>query len=108
MEDIEKTMRVNMLIDLYGELLTPKQQMYLKYYYEDDLSLSEIAEELDVSRNACFDQIKRAKKQLENYEATLHLLEKYEKRQSLIEEIEKDQNLDHSKIHQYIDRLKDL
>lgn len=108
MNDIQKTMRMNMLIDLYGDLLTQKQQQYLAYYYEDDLSLSEMAEELEVSRNACYDQIKRATKQLENYEDNLHLLEKYEKRQALIEEIEQDQSMDHQKIHHYIDKLKDL
>lgn len=52
MDELEKTNQVNLLIDVYGNLMTEKQQRYLSMYYEEDLSLSEIAEILEVSRNA--------------------------------------------------------
>ena len=53
------------LYDLYGSLLTDKQKVYFEDYYFLDLSISEIAENYAVSRNAVFDQIKRVTKALE-------------------------------------------
>lgn len=46
-------------MDCYSDLLTEKQQTYLEYYYQEDYSLSEIAQILDVSRNAVFDNLKK-------------------------------------------------
>ena len=73
---LEKKQRVNLLMDCYEELLTDKQQEYLMLYYEEDLSLAEIADDLGVSRNAVHDNLKRAVASLEDYENKLHLLEK--------------------------------
>ena len=60
-------------MDCYCDLLTDKQQDYLTLYYEEDLSLAEIAEDLNVSRNAVYDNLKRAVASLEDYESKLHL-----------------------------------
>ncbi|WP_336968253.1 sigma factor-like helix-turn-helix DNA-binding protein, partial [Bacillus cereus] len=49
---LEKTTRMNYLFDFYQSLLTQKQRSYMSLYYLDDLSLGEIAEEFDVSRQA--------------------------------------------------------
>ena len=49
-QDFEQRMRLGRLFDMYGGLLTEKQQQCLKYYFYDDLSLTEIGEELGVSR----------------------------------------------------------
>lgn len=57
-----------MLKDFYGSLLTDKQQYVLELYYEHDLSLSEIAEEMGISRQAVHDIIKRAEGLLSDYE----------------------------------------
>jgi predicted DNA-binding protein YlxM (UPF0122 family) len=65
------------LFDIYKELLTEKQQEYFAAYYYDDLTLSEIAEEKNVSRNAVFDQVKKVINALEDYENKLGLLKKY-------------------------------
>ncbi|HEM1599222.1 TPA: hypothetical protein U0Y38_000001, partial [Listeria monocytogenes] len=46
----EKTNRMNLLFDFYQELLTTKQKAYVSFYYLDDYSLGEIAEEFEVSR----------------------------------------------------------
>ena len=59
------------LFDTYKELLTQKQQEYFVLYYYDDLTLSEIAENKQVSRNAVFDQIKKVINILEDYEDKL-------------------------------------
>jgi predicted DNA-binding protein YlxM (UPF0122 family) len=93
-------------MDCYLDLLTDKQKDYLNLYYGEDLSLSEIAEELDVSRNAVFDNLKRAVHLLEDYENKLHLLEKHLERMELIDRIQKDQNTDHEKLDSYLEMLR--
>ncbi|SUP61146.1 putative DNA-binding protein [Weissella viridescens] len=50
-----------------------KQNDYLELYYADDLSLGEVADEFQVSRQAVYDNLKRSTQLLENYEAKLHL-----------------------------------
>lgn len=64
------------LFDTYKELLTQKQQEYFVLYYYDDLTLSEIAENKNVSRNAVFDQIKKVINILEDYEEKLKVYKK--------------------------------
>lgn len=73
---MEKMFYLNDLFDLYGELLTEKQQMYFKDYYFDNLSYGEISEKYDVSRNAIFHQLKIIEEKLENFEKKLKLLDK--------------------------------
>ena len=63
----------NELFDYYGELLTEKQKEYFKFYYFDNLSLSEIAEENNVSRNAVSKTLKEVKEKLDYYENILNL-----------------------------------
>lgn len=103
---LDKKQRVNLLMDCYLDLLTDKQKDYLNLYYGEDLSLSEIAEELDVSRNAVFDNLKRAVHLLEDYEDKLHLLEKHQERMKLIDRIKEDQNDDHEKLDSYLEMLR--
>lgn len=103
---LEKKQRVNLLMDCYLDLLTDKQKDYLNLYYGEDLSLSEIAEELDVSRNAVFDNLKRAVHLLEDYEEKLHLLEKHQERMALIDRIKEDQNADHNQLDNYLEMLR--
>ena len=64
------------LFDTYKELLTTKQQEYFVLYYYEDFTLSEIADEKNVSRNAVFDQIKKVLHILEEYEDKLKLYQK--------------------------------
>lgn len=108
MDSLEKTQRVNLLMDCYEELLTTKQQEYLRLYYEEDLSLAEIADELDVSRNAVFDNLKRAVGLLENYEKKLHLLDKHQQRLQLIQRIEDEQTVSRESLNDYLDMLKEI
>ena len=88
--EIEKTNRMNALFEFYSTLLTEKQMNYIELYYGDDLSLGEIAEEYDVSRQAVYDNIKRTEKLLETYEKKLHLYSNYIVREEIIEEIKKE------------------
>lgn len=80
---LEKTNRVNLLLDFYEPLLTEKQRTFLKHYYHDDFSLGEIAELFHISRQAVFEHIKRAEQTLQEYELKLQLLEKHERRSAI-------------------------
>ncbi|MCM3782993.1 putative DNA-binding protein [Neobacillus mesonae] len=84
---LEKTNRINILFDFYENLLTEKQQTFLKYYFHDDFSLGEIASEFEISRQAVYEHIKRAEQVLEMYEDKLGLLEKHERRLSDLEKL---------------------
>ncbi|MFQ6791729.1 MAG: YlxM family DNA-binding protein [Thomasclavelia sp.] len=107
MEDsLEKTQRINLLLDCYGDLLTAKQQQYLKYYYQEDYSLSEIAEILAVSRNAVYDNLKKAIKSLEKYEEKLGLMKKHQERLDLIQRIEDDIANENKEIEAYLEMLR--
>lgn len=103
---LEKKQRVNLLMDCYLELLTDKQQNYLTLYYAEDLSLAEIAEDLDVSRNAVYDNLKRAVHLLEEYETKLHLLQKHQERLKLIQQIEQEQSSSKEQLNDYLEMLK--
>ncbi len=73
-QDLAQRIRLGRLFDIYGGLLTKKQQQCLKFYFYDDLSLAEIAEELEVSRQAVHDILKRSEQILEKHENRLELL----------------------------------
>jgi len=81
---LEKTNQVNLLFDFYAPLLKGKQREYLELYYLDDLSLGEIAEMHEVSRQAVYDHIKRAEKQLFEYDEKLRLAWKHEQRMNVL------------------------
>lgn len=85
---LDKTNRMNGLFDFYYGLLTEKQQMILKYYFHDNYSLAEIAEELQISRQGVYEHIKRAEIALEDYEAKLRLLVQHEQRLKWLNELE--------------------
>lgn len=78
---LEKTNRVNILFDFYAPLLKDRQRQFLEMYYRDDLTLSEIAELMEVSRQAVYDQLKRTEAVLEQYEEKLQLLARDQERQ---------------------------
>ena len=66
------------LFDIYGALLTEKQQECLQLHLYEDFSLSEIGEALSISRQAVYDNIHRAEKAMKSYEAKLGLAARYE------------------------------
>lgn len=76
------------LYDVYGNLLTEKQQIYFEDYYFNNLSLTEIAENNEVSRNAVHKQIKESENKLLNYEQILKNYEKSNKIKELLNLIE--------------------
>ncbi len=81
---MEKIGRIALLHDIYGSLLTEKQARALTMFYEEDLSLGEIAEILAVSRQAVYDMIKRSEDILEKYEAKIGVLAKETQMRTLL------------------------
>ena len=85
---MDKTIYYNNLYDYYGGVLTDKQRAYYEDYYFSNLSLSEIAENYKVSRNAVHNQLKIVIEKLEFYENNLKLYEKSKKIGKIIEKVD--------------------
>lgn len=91
--EMAKNLRVGVLLDLYGGLLTDRQYDMMSLYYNDDLSLSEIAEQYGISRQGVHDAIKRGEEALVHYDETLGLAAVQEQRKRELLEF-KDQALE--------------
>ncbi|MBQ8131347.1 MAG: hypothetical protein IJ193_02530 [Bacilli bacterium] len=87
---MEDFLYYNELYDFYSGLLTEKQRQYFEDYYFNNLSLSEMAENYDVSRNAIFKQIKITKEKLDEFEEQLALKKKKDKIDSICKNIMDD------------------
>ncbi len=99
----------SLLLDFYGPLLTERQRYSVEEHYEHDRSLSEIAEDLGVSRQAVHDNLQRAMHLLEEYETKLGLVKQYRERQAVVKELQEtlQDTLDAEKM-QAISPLLDL
>ena len=75
----------SMLLDFYGELLTEKQRECFDLHYNEDLSLSEIAEQLGISRQGVWDNIRRAESAMEAVEEKTGLLSRFEENRRTLE-----------------------
>ena len=89
-----------MLYGFYGGLLPEKQNLFLKAYYEDDCSLSEIAEQYGISRQGVHDGIKKAEKSLKEYEEKLGLVSRFLRTADVLNEID-------GQIDQLVEKYKD-
>lgn len=78
------------LYDIYGELLTDKQRNYFEDYYFDNLTLQEISENNNVSRNAVHKQLKETENKLEHFEDTLKIYSKNKRIKEICDELDKD------------------
>ena len=110
-----QTYRMTMMFDFYGEVLTPRQKEFFDLYYNEDLSLAEIAENYGISRQGVRDAIKRAEAQLLDMESKLKLASKFDEIRSGLTEIIDcageigDYNLNHSlsrEVNDYTVKIK--
>lgn len=83
---MSKDLKISRLCDVYGALLTKRQLEILRSYYDDDLSLAEIAENCGITRQAALCSIKRAETLLREYEDKLMLLSRRDGILALLEE----------------------
>ena len=96
---MEEFVYYNDLFDIYGELLTDKEQEAFRDYYQEDLSLSEIADNKNISRSAVQKMVKTVLEKLNYYEEKLHVLQSNKKLRELL------QYQDIDKIKKEIDSL---
>lgn len=92
---IEKFEKINELLPFYEPLLTERQVEILHLYYYEDNSLTEIAEQLEISRNGVYDTLRKSEVLLEYYEEKLHLLNDYKYRMERYQQLLKttDENI---------------
>ena len=96
---MEEFVYYNDLFDIYGELLTEKEQEAFRDYYQEDLSLSEIADNKNISRSAVQKMVKTVLEKLNYYEEKLHVLQNNKKLRNML------QYQDIDKIKKEIDSL---
>lgn len=87
-----KNLEISLLLDFYGEMLTDKQRGVVELYYNEDLSLAEIAAHSQITRQGVRDSIKRAEGTLLHLEDRLGLARKFRKIQDGLDEIVSDAN----------------
>lgn len=84
----EKNLYLIMLFDFFGDLLTERQQEFFDLYYNEDLSLSEIAEQTGVSRQAVHDNLHRAEATLREYEQRTGIVKRFSSQRACYEKAE--------------------
>ena len=83
----ESRLTQSMLLDFYGELLTGKQRECFDLHYNEDLSLSEIAEQLGISRQGVWDNIRRAETALADIENKTGLIRRFQENRDMLEKL---------------------
>ena len=81
----EKNLEIGLLLDFYGDILPQRKRDLLDLYYNDDLSLSEIAEQMGITRQAVRDSIKKTECELLFYEEKLGLRRRFTEAQTRAE-----------------------
>ena len=110
-DTLEKKVEVSILCQIYGKLLTEKQFEFIDDYYNNDLSLSEIAENNNITRQAVRDVIKKGENKLFEFEEKLLIMKKMLKQekqiQQIIEELNKITNTSSDKkIEKILDNVR--
>ena len=88
--NIEDITKQSLLYDYYGQLLTKRQQQVYELYHGENLSLAEIAEELEISRQGVHDALKSAGRSLDGYEEKLGLVQRFLRTDAAIEQIDRE------------------
>lgn len=85
--EVENSIKISILLEIYGKLLTEKQYDLLNDYYNNDLSLAEIAQNENITRQAVRDNLKKGEKRLFNYEEKLGIMRKIKMQEEQIANI---------------------
>lgn len=104
--ELNKAIKNGNLFSIYGKLLTPKQQQILNAYYFEDLGLSEISENLGITRQAVLDAINKANEMLNKFEAILNIEKNNLKLAEIINKIEAITN--DKKVLELLEDIKNL
>lgn len=104
---VDEIAKASLLYDFYGALLTEKQRQVMALYHEENLSLSEIANEFGISRQAVHDTLKKAEQALEDYDNKLNLIDKLVRTEEVIAEIDRqiEEIASETKDSQMVERL---
>ncbi len=111
---MEEKIKFSILCQIYGNLLTEKQFQILDDYYNNDLSLSEIAENNEITRQAVNDVINKSKNKLLEFEEKLMFMEKILNKEKIIENItielekSKDKIITKNQVEKITKQLKQL
>ena len=81
---------ISVLLDNYGVLLNDKQRLIMEYYFNEDFSLAEIAENEGITRQGVLDIIKRSKQTLIDYEEKLQLIKKTQTLKDKLQKVDDD------------------
>ena len=100
---MEEKVEISILLEIYGKLLTEKQYQFMNDYYNNDLSLSEIAENESITRQAVMRIIQKSKNKLKEYEQKLQIMKKQEEIKKNIEILKKD-----IKSNKNLDKIENL
>ena len=83
----EKDLEVGLLLDFYGELLSDSRRQAAQLYYDEDLSLAEIADLVGITRQGVRDSIAKAREQLYDFESKLGLAERFREMSGTLKEL---------------------
>ena len=101
---MDKSVKISMLLEIYRKMLTEKQADVVDLYYNQNLSLGEIAEDLKITRQAVRKSLVEAEKNLLMFEEKLDILERHIKREQKIDQILK--KIEDEKLKKLIDELR--
>lgn len=102
--NMSKDLYISSLLDVYGQFLSDKQRKITEYYYNDDLSLSEIAENEGITRQGVSDLIRRTESQLKSFEENCRYCESFLRLKELSAGIE----LENPKIKEIVKIIDEL
>lgn len=102
--NIDKMVEIEILYSQYSSLLTEKQREIISLYYEEDYSLGEISQFLNISRQSVHDTLKRSEKSLREYEEKLGMISRSEKIDELLNKV--DESIVKNSNKETIDEVK--
>lgn len=86
---MQKNLEISVLLDFYGDALTPKQREVIEFYYNEDLSLAEIAQIEGITRQGVRDSIKRGESAMNELEQKLGIVARFRRMQESLAEMMK-------------------